>query len=104
MEDPELQAEMVCRRNHFGRHGQGAIAITPVQLLRAISAISMGGKMVVPHVINPTEMPPGYVETARYTEVKSVPVDPNGWSFITDAMSRVLLPEGTAQSAHIPGL
>src|SRR3954470_6979464 len=84
--------------------GQGAIAITPVQLLRAISAISMGGKMVVPHVINPTEMPPGYVETARYTEVKSVPVDPNGWSFITDAMSRVLLPEGTAQSAHIPGI
>src|SRR4051794_6058098 len=84
--------------------GQGAIAITPVQLLRAISAISMGGKMVVPHVINPTEMPPGYVETARYTEVKSVPVDPNGWNLITDAMSRVLLPEGTAQSAHIPGI
>src|SRR5712691_5975110 len=36
--------------------GQGAIAITPVQLLRAISAISMGGRMVVPHVINPTDM------------------------------------------------
>jgi penicillin-binding protein 2 len=84
--------------------GQGAIAITPVQLLRAISAISMGGKMVVPHVINPTEMPPGYVETARYTEVKSVPIDPNGWNFITDAMSRVLLPEGTAPSAHVPGI
>ena len=33
--------------------GQGAVAITPVQLLRAISAISMGGRMVVPHVINP---------------------------------------------------
>src|SRR3954452_5144597 len=84
--------------------GQGAIAITPVQLLRAISAISMGGKLVIPHVTNPTDLPPGYVETARYTEVKSVPVDPNGWSFITDAMSRVLLPEGTAPSAHIPGL
>src|SRR5581483_7920134 len=48
--------------------GQGAIAITPVQLLRAISAISMGGKMVVPHVINPSEMPPGYVEAGHYTE------------------------------------
>ena len=84
--------------------GQGAVAITPVQLLRAISAISMGGKMVVPHVINPTEMPPGYVETGHYTEVKSVPVDPNGWNFITDAMSRVLLPEGTAPSAHVPGI
>jgi penicillin-binding protein 2 len=84
--------------------GQGAIAITPVQLLRAISAISMGGKMVVPHVINPVDVPPGFVETAKYTEVKSVPFDPNGWTFITDAMSRVLLPEGTAPSAHIPGI
>jgi penicillin-binding protein 2 len=84
--------------------GQGAVAITPVQLLRAISAISMGGHMVVPHVINPVDVPPGYVETQHYTEVKSVPIDPNGWNFITDAMSRVLLPEGTAPSAHIPGI
>ena len=84
--------------------GQGAIAITPVQLLRAISAISMGGKMVVPHVVKPDGLPPGYVETANYTEVKNVPIDPNGWTFITDAMSRVLLPEGTAPSAHIAGI
>ncbi|HEY4764417.1 MAG TPA: penicillin-binding protein 2 [Candidatus Sulfotelmatobacter sp.] len=84
--------------------GQGAVAITPVQLLRAISAISMGGRMVVPHVINPTDVPPGYVEAQHYTEVKNVTIDPNGWNFITDAMSRVLLPEGTAPSAHVPGI
>jgi penicillin-binding protein 2 len=84
--------------------GQGAVAITPVQLLRAISAISMGGRLVVPHVVNPDGLPQGYVETANITEVKSVPLDPNGWTFITDAMSRVLLPEGTAPSAHVPGI
>src|ERR1700680_2412463 len=84
--------------------GQGAVAITPVQLLRAVSAISMGGRMVVPHVINPTDLPPSYVETQHYTEVKNVSIDPNGWNFITDAMSRVLLPEGTAPSAHVPGI
>jgi penicillin-binding protein 2 len=84
--------------------GQGAVAITPVQLLRAISAISMGGRMVVPHVINHTDIPPSYVEAQHYTEVKNVPIDPNGWNFITDAMSRVLLPEGTAPSAHVPGI
>ena len=84
--------------------GQGAVAITPVQLLRAISAISMGGRMVVPHVINPSDMPPGYVEAQHYTEVKNVAIDPNGWNFITDAMSRVLLPEGTAPSAHVQGI
>src|ERR1700731_2001752 len=84
--------------------GQGAVAITPVQLLRAISAISMGGKMVVPHVVDPQGLPSGYVETSHVTETRTVPIDPNGWTFITDAMSRVLLPEGTAPSAHIPGI
>jgi penicillin-binding protein 2 len=84
--------------------GQGAIAITPVQLLRAISAISMGGRMVVPHVINPTDMPPGYVEAQHYTEVKNVPIDPNGWTFITDAMVKVLLPGGTSPMAAVPGI
>src|ERR1700731_3463242 len=79
--------------------GQGAVAITPVQLMRAIGAISMDGHMVVPHVINPTNLPPGFVETTHYTEVKEIPIDPTGWNTITDAMGRVLLPEGTAPSA-----
>jgi penicillin-binding protein 2 len=64
----------------------------------------MGGRMVVPHVVDPQMLPSGYVETSNVTETKSVPIDPNGWTFITDAMSRVLLPEGTAPSAHIPGI
>ena len=84
--------------------GQGAVAITPVQLMRAVGAISMGGRMVVPHVIDPTNLPTGFVETTHYTEVKSIPIDPEGWNTITDALSRVLLPEGTAPSAHIPGI
>jgi penicillin-binding protein 2 len=84
--------------------GQGAITITPVQLMRAIAAISMGGRMVVPHVADPADMPPGYTEVSRVDEVKNIPIDPNGWNLITDAMSRVLLPEGTAPSAHVPGI
>jgi penicillin-binding protein 2 len=84
--------------------GQGAVATTPVQLIRAISAISMDGRMVVPHVVNPTELPSGMVEVERYTEVKTIPIDVAGWNTITDAMARVLLPEGTAPSAHIPGI
>jgi penicillin-binding protein 2 len=84
--------------------GQGAIATTPVQLMRAISAISMDGRMVVPHVVNPTELPSGVVDVQRYTEVKTIPIDSTGYTTITDAMARVLLPEGTAPSAHIPGI
>ncbi|HZR55625.1 MAG TPA: penicillin-binding protein 2 [Terriglobales bacterium] len=84
--------------------GQGAVATTPVQLARAIAAISMGGRMVVPHVVNPTGLPENYQEITHYSEVKNVPIDPNGWNTITDAMGRVLLPEGTAPSAHVPGI
>jgi penicillin-binding protein 2 len=84
--------------------GQGAVAITPVQLMRAVGAISMDGRMVVPHVIDPTNLPSGFVETTHYTEVKRIPIDPTGWNTITDALGRVLLPEGTAPSAHIPGI
>jgi penicillin-binding protein 2 len=84
--------------------GQGAVTVTPVQLLRAISAISMGGKLVVPHVANPTDLPPNFVEAAHFTDVKSVPIESDGWNYITDAMGRVLEPEGTAPSAHVPGI
>jgi penicillin-binding protein 2 len=86
--------------------GQGAVAVTPVQLMRAVGAIAMGGRMVVPHVVNPTTMP-GLVQVAqneKSDEVKHIDIDPAGWTTITDAMSRVLLPEGTAPSAHIPGM
>src|SRR5216683_1317191 len=33
--------------------GQGAVAVTPMQLARAIGAIASGGHLVRPHVINP---------------------------------------------------
>jgi penicillin-binding protein 2 len=84
--------------------GQGAVAITPVQLLRGVAAVSMDGRLVVPHVINPTELPQGYVETTHFTEVKNIPMDPTGWNLITDALGKVLLPGGTASGAHIPGI
>ena len=84
--------------------GQGAVATTPVQLMRAISAISMDGRMVVPHVASPTGLPPEYLETHHYTDVTNIPINPDGFNVITDAMARVLLPEGTAPSAHVPGV
>src|SRR5450432_2528688 len=81
--------------------GQGAVATTPVQLMRAISAISMGGRMVVPHVASPAGLPPEYLEVNHYTDVKDIPIDSNGWNVITDAMGRVLSPVGTAALSQI---
>jgi penicillin-binding protein 2 len=84
--------------------GQGAVTTTPLQLIRAIAAVSMDGRMVVPHVLNPSGLPAGYVETQSYTAVKNIPIDSTGWNAITEGMVKVLLPGGTAPSAHIPGI
>jgi penicillin-binding protein 2 len=40
----------------------------------------------------------------REREVQKVNIDPQGWVTITDAMSNVVTPEGTAGSAHLSGI
>jgi len=84
--------------------GQGAVAVTPIQMARAIGAITMDGRLVVPHVINPTELPPGIVESGRYTNVQTIAFDPAGWNTITDGMAAVVNPGGTAALSHLPGI
>src|SRR5208282_369769 len=71
--------------------GQGAVAATPIQLARAIGAIASGGLLQRPHVINPTDLPPNIVPAATPDEVR-VPLDPQNWEIITDAMAAVVNP------------
>ncbi len=85
--------------------GQGAIATNPVQLARAIGAITSDGHMVHPHVAFPDELPSQYVEVAkRDRDTTKVPIDPQAWVTITDAMARVVDVGGSAPSAHLPGI
>ena len=44
--------------------GQGAVAVTPVQLARAIGAIASGGELVRPHVADPQTICPRIVKPA----------------------------------------
>jgi penicillin-binding protein 2 len=83
--------------------GQGAVAATPIQMARAIGAISSGGLLVRPHVVNPTEFPPNVVPAASL-EPTHIPIDPKSWEIITDAMAGVVNPGGTAPSAHLQGI
>jgi penicillin-binding protein 2 len=84
--------------------GQGAVATTPIQLARALGAIASGGLLVRPHVINPTDLPANVVPAADTAEPTRVPIDPQNWEIITDAMSNVVAPVGTAPSAHLQGI
>jgi penicillin-binding protein 2 len=94
--------------------GQGAVAVSPIQLARTIGGITMGGTFYRPHVVDPDNMPSEYkqVSAASSTpDVVHVPIDPQNWITITNAMAGVVNaaspsePEGgTAPSAHIQGV
>lgn len=83
--------------------GQGAVATTPIQLARAIGAIASGGVMQRPHVTRPSDLPSNVIPAASVDEVR-VPMNPQNWEIITDAMANVVSPIGTANSAHLQGI
>lgn len=94
--------------------GQGAVAVSPIQLARTIGGITMGGTFYRPHVVNPDQMPPEFknvAATSSMPDVVHVPIDPQNWITITNAMAGVVNPAspsepegGTAPSAHIQGV
>ena len=84
--------------------GQGAVVVTPIQMARAIGAITSGGRMVRPHVTNPTELPPGVVQASNVPDEVTVPIDPKNWEIITDAMAAVVNPGGTAALSHLQNI
>jgi len=82
--------------------GQGAVAVTPIQLARAIGGITSGGALRRPHVEFPQELPPNYLQAmAQYPAEVTASIDPKNWEVITDAMANVVNPIGTAHSAHL---
>ncbi|HET9743959.1 MAG TPA: penicillin-binding protein 2 [Terriglobales bacterium] len=85
--------------------GQGALAVTPIQLARAIAAITSDGRMVRPHVAFPDNLPPQLEQVAlNDRQVENLNINSQGWITITNAMAEVLNPGGTAPSAHLDGI
>jgi penicillin-binding protein 2 len=84
--------------------GQGAVAATPIQMARAIGAIASGGRLVRPHVANPSDLPPGVIPASSVPEETRVPINPNNWQIITDAMADVVNPGGTAALSHLQNI
>jgi len=84
--------------------GQGAVAATPIQMARAIGGIASGGLLAWPHVINPTDLPANVMPASSVAKETRIPLDPENWETITDAMANVVAPVGTAPSAHLQGI
>lgn len=87
--------------------GQGAVTATPIQLARALSGIASGGALRRPHVVFTNEISPQELEAVHETfpgsGEKTIPISPENWQTITDAMSQVTI-YGTAAASHLEGI
>jgi penicillin-binding protein 2 len=90
--------------------GQGAVAISPIQLVRAIAGIASGGVFKRPHVVEADQLPAEYRQ-AMYDSYPgsgdvSFPIDPAIWETITDGMAGALDASmgGTAFAAHLDNI
>ena len=89
--------------------GQGAVAVTPIQLVRAIAGIASGGVLRRPHVAFPDELAPEVREAVldSYPGAGDVTIQesPTTWEIITDGMyNAVNGPGGTAARSHLQGI
>ncbi len=88
--------------------GQGAVALTPIQLARAIGGITSGGDFQRPHVVFPNELPAQYeqamLETFPGSGANQVHIDPAAWETITDGMAATTAVGGTAYASHLEGI
>jgi penicillin-binding protein 2 len=88
--------------------GQGAVAVTPIQLLRAIAGIASGGVFKRPHVVFPGEVPADlkdyYAGQFPGSGNQTIPIDPSIWETITDGMAMATLPGGTAYLSQLKGI
>ncbi len=86
--------------------GQGAVAVTPIQLARALGGIASGGVLKRPHVVFPAELSPemrqAILEEFPGSGDATIPLTPANWEIITDGMyNTVNGPGGTAFASHL---
>ena len=90
--------------------GQGAVAISPIQLVRAIAGIASGGVFKRPHVVEADQLTPEFRQALDDSYPGSgdvsFPIDPAIWETITDGMAGALDASmgGTAFAAHLDNI
>ncbi len=82
--------------------GQG-ISVSPLQLLRAYSAIANGGALMRPLIVRKIVAGDGTVLVENRPEVVARPISQRSAAIVTD-MLRGVVDEGTATKAKLPGI
>ncbi|MFQ5472532.1 MAG: penicillin-binding protein 2, partial [Dehalococcoidia bacterium] len=84
--------------------GQGYVAVTPLQMLTAVTAMTNGGQLLTPHVVKDLIDSRGNVLEERAPEVRtSVPVSPEYLDAIRAGMLQSVT-DGVARAAAVSGV
>ena len=87
--------------------GQGAVAISPIQLVRAIGGIASGGVFKRPHVVEADQLTADYRRALDDSYPGSgdvtIPISPEIWETITEGMA-LTTNSGTAAASHLANI
>ena len=87
--------------------GQGAVAISPIQLVRAIGGIASGGVFKRPHVVEADQLTADYRQALDDSYPGSgdvtIPISPEIWETITEGMA-LTTNSGTAAASHLANI
>jgi penicillin-binding protein 2 len=87
--------------------GQGAVAVTPLQLMRALSGVASNGHLVRPHVVDPVQLPAtlrqAVLDTFSGSGIQEISLNSDTWMTVTEGMAAATT-TGTAAIAHLDGI
>lgn len=79
------------------------VAVTPLQMVRALSVIANGGHLVTPYVVDEISDAKGITIAKSYPQIKRSIIDHDVASSVTTVLQRVVA-EGTGKRAQIDGI
>lgn len=84
--------------------GQGALATTPIQMLRVVAAVANGGDVLVPRVVREIRDADDHVLVPNTPRIANhVPISPDNFAIVREAM-RQAVSWGTAKNGAVRGI
>jgi penicillin-binding protein 2 len=84
--------------------GQGAIHLTPLELVAGYAALATGGEVWRPHVVSRVVRGDGSIVEHKAELLRKLPWDPANVEFIRKALAGVVNDYGTGGAAKLPGV
>lgn len=84
--------------------GQGAIHVTPLEMLQSYATLATGGEVMCPHVVLRVVRMDGTVEERPPETIRSLAWKPENVAFVRKALRGVVHDYGTAGIAKVPGV